>query len=201
MTDYPASAPSDSVITLCQQRLASFEPHIIDGEYLEAAVLVAISHHGGEPGVILTRRAKHLNLHPGEAAFPGGKYDAEDADLQITALREAEEEIDLSRQHLKVHGQLGQRLSRTNIRVTPYVATLDGDVILQANLNELDCIYTVPLDFLCQQKNLHYSEVEHQGRSYQVAYYTYQQHRIWGLTASIMVELVNTVFDAGLERR
>src|SRR5829696_5391976 len=52
---------------------------------------------GGQPEahVILTRRAGHLRSHRGEVSFPGGRLEPGDADLVVTALREAHEEIGL----------------------------------------------------------------------------------------------------------
>jgi hypothetical protein len=41
--------------------------------------------------VLLTLRAVSLSTHAGEAAFPGGRRDAADADDAATALREAHE--------------------------------------------------------------------------------------------------------------
>ncbi|MEA2333659.1 MAG: hypothetical protein QOG40_149, partial [Solirubrobacteraceae bacterium] len=49
------------------------------------------------PHVVLTRRRADLRRHAGEISFPGGRQDSEDADLAETALREAEEEIGLTR--------------------------------------------------------------------------------------------------------
>ena len=48
------------------------------GGGLQAAVLVALTEEP-EPQVILARRARHLRLHPGEIAFPGGKREPQDS--------------------------------------------------------------------------------------------------------------------------
>ena len=47
-----------------------------------AAVLVPVWLHRGAARVILTKRASHLKHHPGQIAFPGGKVDEGDADLE-----------------------------------------------------------------------------------------------------------------------
>lgn len=80
------------------------------GSGRDAAVLVLFSgphagHPSGEfPGdadLLLTVRANTLRHHAGQAAFPGGKADPEDAGPVATALREAQEEtgIDPGRLH------------------------------------------------------------------------------------------------------
>ena len=58
-----------------------------------ASVMVVLFIHNSEIFVLMTRRSKHLNIHPGEMAFPGGRYEEEDGDLLSTALRETKEEV------------------------------------------------------------------------------------------------------------
>ena len=61
----------------------------------QAGVLVGLTDEA-EPRVVLGRRARHLSLHPGEIAFPGGKRELEDASPWHTAAREAREEVGLA---------------------------------------------------------------------------------------------------------
>lgn len=62
----------------------------------ESAVLVLLGEaHGAGPDVLILQRAATLRNHAGQPAFPGGAADPEDADAPATALREANEEVDL----------------------------------------------------------------------------------------------------------
>jgi 8-oxo-dGTP pyrophosphatase MutT (NUDIX family) len=77
--------------------------------------------------VVLTVRRAELRRHAGEVAFPGGRWDPVDASLYETALREAEEEIGVSRAHLTGLGALSATGTiATNYAVRPFVALLDG---------------------------------------------------------------------------
>ncbi len=59
---------------------------------IPAAVLVPIVKREAELTVLLTRRTDHLDDHPGQVAFPGGRIEASDAGTGAAALRDAEEE-------------------------------------------------------------------------------------------------------------
>jgi 8-oxo-dGTP pyrophosphatase MutT (NUDIX family) len=73
----------------------------------DSAVLVPLylDDHG-DVHAVFTKRRDDLKRHAGEISFPGGRRDDDDPDLIVTALREAEEEIGLDRDHVEVIGAL-----------------------------------------------------------------------------------------------
>ena len=70
------------------------ERRIVEREATHASVLIPLVLRD-EMTVLLTQRTDHLNDHPGQISFPGGRAEASDADATATALREAHEEIGL----------------------------------------------------------------------------------------------------------
>lgn len=187
-----------SVITTMRESLAINEPIVLREEYRQAAVLVPIVVGREEPAVLLTQRAQHLKLHPGESAFPGGKKDPEDENLLATALREAEEEIGLPPSKVEFLGCLDQHITRTDIIVSPHVGIISEVIPLTANLDELNVIFKIPLSYLADQNNLRVDELEYRGVMIKVPSYHYQGHKVWGVTAKIIVDLINTGVDAEL---
>lgn len=181
-----------------QQGLAKHRPLTIAGEYPDAAVLVAISDDPKNPQLLLTLRARHLAIHSGEVAFPGGKRDKEDTSLLATALREAEEEVELAQTAFQFFGCLDQRITRTDIRVTPFVGVIPAGLNLRANQGELDSLFYTPLGFFSKPENLHIDKVPYQGELRHIPRFDYGQYSIWGVTAMIIVDLMNTIFDAVL---
>src|ERR1700692_3467423 len=112
-----------------------------------AAVLIPVVDHP-QPTVLLTQRSALLNDHAGQISFPGGKIDATDASPLDTALREAEEEIGLSRPFAEPIGYLDLYATGFGFRILPTVARVKPGFKLSINGREVDDAFEVPLAFL-----------------------------------------------------
>ncbi|WP_027895921.1 CoA pyrophosphatase [Zestomonas thermotolerans] len=178
------------------QRVRDHRPRTLecDRGFPEAAVLVPVT-RSPEPELVLTLRASGLSTHGGEVAFPGGRRDPDDRDLVHTALREAQEEVGLPPGLVEVIGPLSQLVSRYGIKVTPIVGLVPDFVEYQPNDGEIAAVFSVPLEFFRQDPREVTHRIDYQGQSWYVPSYRYGDYRIWGLTAIIVVELVNLLFD------
>ncbi len=96
---------------------------------IPAAVLAPL--HWGPEGleVWAIRRPDGLRYHAREIAFPGGKPEPQDRDLEQTALREAEEELGVARRRLRILGRLQSVPTATSRFILhPFLATVErGD--------------------------------------------------------------------------
>jgi len=167
----------------------------------QASVLIAILNYGKfieSPELIYTQRSSHLSTHSGEVSFPGGKADKTDSSLFGTALRESHEEISLNSDDVTELGKLNYIISRHNIEVNPFVASVDQPQALEPN-EEIQEIFTVPLDFLLDLKNIQRERIERQGSVWQVPTWNIKNQKIWGLTAMITINFLNVCFDANIE--
>ena len=167
---------------------------------VDAAVLMALTRED-VPRLILTRRAQHMNSHAGEVAFPGGKCDSSDASIIATALREAHEEIALEPSRVQIVGELGIFTSRIGMKVKPIIGLLDDMPILQANPDEIESIFTVPLDVFLNQKPTYDHKVKYMGINIPVPSFNHEGYVIWGLTGYMIVEFMRQVYDADIEWR
>lgn len=184
------------MIDQLKQKLALYSPKTLCCDGPQASVLIALTDNARNPEVILTRRSHNLSTHSGEIAFPGGKRDATDPDLLFTALREAHEEVGLSPDDVDIVGPLGDVLSKHKLQVRPYVGFIPANVELVPNLDELDRIHRVPLSFFLDDRRHHTDKIKFRGMTHYVPAYEFKGDIIWGLTAYILVELLNVGFDA-----
>ena len=167
----------------------------------QASVLIAILNYGkfiGSPELIYTQRSSHLSTHSGEVSFPGGKAEKTDLNLFGTALRESNEEMGLKSEDVTELGKLDYLISRHKVEVNPFVASIDQPQTFKPN-EEIQEIFTVPLDFLLDLNNIQRERIERQGDVWQVPTWNIKNQKIWGLTAMITVNFLNVCFDANIE--
>lgn len=155
---------------------------------VEAAVLVAITDRL-RPGVILTQRPETMRKHPGQVAFPGGRVDPEDADLVAAALREAHEEVALPASSVDIIGLTDPYRTITGYKVTPVIGVIPPDIDLAANESEVAAIFEAPLDFLLDPANHRMNTLEYNGRTRTYYELFWEDRRIWGATAAMIVNL------------
>ena len=125
-----------------------------DRKLSKAGVLVGICcSEQNQPSLLLTKRAAHLKNHPGQIAFPGGRFEIEDDTIINTALREAEEEIGLDRSIPKKLGVLPNHETVTGFLVTPIIFQLPDTLDLKVDRNEVDEVFYVPLKHILNLEN------------------------------------------------
>ncbi len=159
-----------------------------------AAVLVPLVERRGGITVLLTQRTEHLDDHPGQISFPGGRVEAGDAGPVETALREAEEEIGLGRRHVEVLGQLERYDTVTGFRITPVVGMVAPGFSLKLDPFEVSEAFEVPLSFILDSRNCERRSVVFEGRPRETIVMLYQGRFIWGATAGMLICLRDNLY-------
>lgn len=171
------------------------------GHEREAAVVVGLVPRAAGTGVLLTRRTDRLRLHGGQVSFPGGGVEPGDRSALDAALREAHEEIGLERSQARPLGWLDPILTISGFRVLPLVAGIDPGFVPHPDPGEVADVFEVDLDFLLAPENLSHRMVDYAGRPRTVLEYRGDPvrvpHRIWGVTAAILLNLRERVGAAG----
>ncbi|HEY0662426.1 MAG TPA: CoA pyrophosphatase [Lysobacter sp.] len=156
---------------------------------IDAAVLVGLVPRTEGTQVLLTRRTDGLRHHAGQVSFPGGRIETSDRDAVAAALRETREEVGIAQAQVDPLGFLDPLATITGFRVLPVVALIAADYVARPDPNEVADVFEVPLAFLLDPANLATHVLDHRGKPRQVLEFRYPAQRIWGATASILLNL------------
>ena len=175
-------------------------------EYFNAAVLIPLIWENEQLNVLFQVRSPHLSWQPGEICFPGGRIEAADSSLLSAAVRETTEELGLRAEQIHVLGSLHEVVSPIGVRLYPFVGYITDAHLINPSPGEVSEVFTVPLEFLLETQPIighmerctrplsdfpfellpGYSDKWKRRKNYQVLFYKYNQHVIWGLTAQVL---------------
>src|ERR1035437_644379 len=171
------------------------------GEHVPAAVLAAMFVGGvpAEPHVVLTRRRADLRRHAGEISSPGGRRDAADEDLSVTALREAEEEIGLPRAAVRLLGALPPTSTfATGYEIHPFVGEIPCSIAWTPSPREVDAVLELPISSL--QAGRTRTRLERRGTTFEIDAFSVDETVIWGATSRILEDLLERLAGGGARR-
>ena len=160
-----------------------------------AAVLVPLIDRKEGMAVLLTQRTPHLTAHAGQISFPGGRIEESDADATEAALRETEEEVGLTRDHVTVIGRLDTYVTGTGFEITPVVGIVKVPFSLAIDPFEVSEVFEVPLSFVVDPKNHRRTTRDFEQRTRVFFVLPYKGRNIWGATAGMLVNLAEVLAD------
>jgi len=152
-----------------------------------SAVMVILLDHGTDITLVLTQRAAHLPKHPGQISFPGGRAEAEDADLLDTARRETREEVGFDIARHDVLAALPRYATRTGYDVAPFVALVKPPTQWTPQESEVAAIFEVPLARFLAGDNWHRDGARFAGSPLRHWWAMDIEGRyLWGATAAML---------------
>lgn len=166
-----------------------------NGPRRRAAVLIGIR-DDREQNVLLTLRTDTLQQHAGQVAFPGGRVEPYDRDAVATALRESHEEIGLEAGFVTPLGYLESFETISGYTVTPVVARVAADAQLKPDPGEVAEVFEVPFGFFLEPANLRRYTMDFRGHRRDMVEFLHAGHRIWGVTAAILFNLIKRMGQA-----
>lgn len=161
----------------------------------EAAVLAPIIEQRGEPAILFTKRSEQLGDHPGQMSFPGGGREAIDADLEATALREADEEIGLRPGEADVVGRIDDIETVTRYIVRPFVGRIP-DRAYTPDEYEVAEIVRLPVIALTDRSNYESEHREHPHYGpIRIHFFHVNGYTVWGATGRMLAQLLELTTD------
>ncbi len=157
------------------------------GGFRPAAVLAAITEREN-PGILLIHRPSTMRAHPGQVAFPGGKIDPGEGPVEA-ALREAHEELGIHADQVRIIGEGDIYFTGSGYEITPVLGVVPADINLTPNPTEVAQWFEAPLNFVLDPDNQKLLEFEKDGIVWPVWEIRWGDHRIWGVTAGLIVNL------------
>lgn len=176
---------------------------INENQQFQAAVLAPFIKIKGRYHLLFEKRALHIR-QGGEISFPGGGVEKSDNTYEETAIRETMEELQITANTIRVLGSLPVHGIPNRAIVYPYVGEIISDFsTLTPSKDEVDYLFTVPLDYFLKNKpqvlsRSAFPKERGMGKvkeDRQVYLYDYHGEKIWGLTAEIIVTLMNKIIE------
>jgi 8-oxo-dGTP pyrophosphatase MutT (NUDIX family) len=161
-----------------------------------AAVLIPMLEKEDDWHVLFTLRTASLAEHSGQVAFPGGRADSMDTTAEVTALREAQEEIALRSQDVRILGSLKNLRTITNYCITPVVGALPWPYSFDLAREEVSRVFTIPLEWLADRDNheIRMRDLPHPFSQVPVIYFKlYEGELLWGVSAEITLNLLKAL--------
>lgn len=165
------------------------------------AVLIAL--YPDEMGIVRTvlmKRPDYDGTHSGQVSFPGGKMEEADATVIETALREAEEEVNIKPHEVKVVGQLTNLyIPPSNFLVHPVLGILEKQPLLMPDKHEVQSIHLPELTYLLRDDIIEEKDIVlSSGFKMRTPYFEVDGHTVWGATAMMIAELKEVLKGIGL---
>ena len=172
-----------------------------------AAVLIPILIRDGSYHVLYEVRSAKLKTQPGEVCFPGGRIEQGETPGEA-AVREACEELCITRDQIEIVGALDTTIGPGGIPFYAFIGTLKDyqDTWSEA---EVDKVFTLPLDWILERdpdiypvrleqrfpddfpfssvpggENYHW-----RAQKYQIPFYPGTDPMLWGVTARVTYSL------------
>lgn len=167
------------------------------------AVLIALyPDETGAVRTVLMKRPDYDGTHAGQVSFPGGKQEKEDANVVETALREADEEVNIKPDQVNVIGQLTELyIPPSNFLVHPIVGILEKPPMLIPDKHEVQSIHVPELNYLLRDDIIDERDIVlRSGFKMRTPYFEVDGHTVWGATAMIIAELKHVFNEIGLDR-
>ncbi len=175
-----------------KERIKMMESYKYNNELArKAAVLMLFYPKNKETHLLLIIRNSYPGVHSSQIAFPGGKVENIDLDLQQTALRETHEEIGIHPKEISIIRDFSSiYIPPSNFMVYPFLGISSNELNFTLQEEEVAGIIEMPLSMLLDDSIIITKFLETSySKSIEVPVFQVGEHSIWGATAMMLSEL------------
>jgi len=168
----------------------------------KAAVLLLLYPAASGVAIALIKRSHYAGPHSGQIALPGGAWEQGES-LQQTALREAEEEVGVDVNEVRLLGALSPLyIPVSNFNIHPFVAVAGSRPQFYPDPVEVAEVIETPMARLLHPacRGEMERDLGRWGRSL-VPHFDISGHLVWGATAMILAEFLSLfeLADSGID--
>jgi 8-oxo-dGTP pyrophosphatase MutT (NUDIX family) len=175
-------------------RMRANFPRTPDADAREAGVLILLYPHRGSVHTVFMQRPDYSGFHGGQISFPGGKKEPADKNIIKTAFREVEEETGIDTWLVKAAGTLTPLfIPVSNMIVTAVAGCLNSRPHFRPDPREVLFLIEADLTQLLSPAIVKTKPLEIHGEVYDIRYFDYMEHVIWGATAMMLNELLELI--------
>lgn len=144
-----------------------------------------------ETQLLLILRKTYKGVHSNQIGFPGGKVELEDEDLEMTALRETEEEVGVPIGEINVLKELSELyIPPSNFMVQPFLGLYDNPKPFVLQESEVEALVEVMLlDFMADDNLIEKKITTSYAENMNVPAFKLNNYVVWGATAMILSEI------------
>ncbi len=150
-------------------------------------MLIPFWEEKGRLRVLMTRRAERLSRGAGQISFAGGMVDPDET-FEQAALREADEEVGLAPDRVRVLGRLDDAWSRTGSLLVPIVGWLEAPPPWRPNPAEVSEVHEPFVDELVDPASHGRETVTHGEMTFSNTVVRWPGTRAYGLSADLLME-------------
>lgn len=168
------------------------KPNFADSQSTRtAAVLMLCYPKNGKTHLVLIVRNEYKGVHSAQIAFPGGKYEEEDLDFSVTALRETYEEIGIHPSQVEIIKPYTQvYIPPSNFMVHPFLGVCNQEINFIPDPKEVAKIIELPIATLLNESIVVETEIPtSETSSISISAFSIDDHIVWGTTAMMLSEL------------
>jgi len=167
----------------------------LDKDPRKAAVMMLLYPKNNETHLALIVRNSYPGIHASQIAFPGGKVEPTDINLEFTALRETHEEIGITPNLIQVIKPFSELyIPPSNFLVSPFLGIVQEEITFNPSPYEVKRVLELPLRDLLDDRII--TKVV-MSTSYadniSVPVFNVDKYVVWGATAMMMSELKETI--------
>ena len=156
-----------------------------------AAVMMLFYPKNGMTHLVLIVRNSYEGVHSGQIAFPGGKWEMEDENFSVTALRETHEEVGIHPDKMEIIKFFTPTyIPPSNFMVHPFFGICKEEVCFVPDPTEVSGIIELPLSvFLSDKIIIDATLSTSYAKNINVPAFDIEGHVVWGATAMMLSEL------------